>query len=74
MSHSRAWRRGRTGGAAVVVCTTVSGDGEGEGRKEGRKEGCGGVWLPTFVGLKSQSSWRNRGGWRGLSYRLPITI
>ena len=30
--------------------------------KEGRKEGWGGVWLPTFVGLKSQSSWWNRGG------------
>ena len=23
MSHSRAWRRGRTGGAAVVACVTV---------------------------------------------------
>ena len=44
------------------------------GWKEGRKEGWGGVWLPMFVGLKSQSSWQNRGGWRGLSYRLPITI
>ena len=47
---------------------------ESGGGKEGRKEGWGGVWLPTFAGLKSQSSWRNRGGWRELSYRLPITI
>ena len=34
-------------------------------RKEGRKEGWGGVWLPTIVGLKSQSSWQNRGGGGG---------
>ena len=31
--------------------------GTGRVKEEGRKEGWGGVWLPTFVGLKSRS-WR----------------
>ena len=50
MSHSRAWRRGRRGGAAVVACATVF------FRPIGRMVGRGKfivIVLPTFAGLKA---------------------